>query len=280
MKRRLIEEKGADPSRVHVIHNWADCEAITPRTEGQRVCPRARPGRSVRPDAFGQRRPLAEPRSAHRGGGAAAVAGAARHRHRRRRREAPAAAGRGGAPRADEHPVLSVSAQGAAATSRSRPPMRFSSRSSRGSKATSCRASCTASSRRAVRSSRRSTRAARPRRSRASISCGTIAAPGDADALAAAIAALYDDPAGARVDGRERATRGAAATTAASPCRRTTICSPAWTGGVRGMIKRLFDASLSAVGLRRLGAALVRDSRSRSSSRTAARCSFRRHASA
>jgi glycosyltransferase involved in cell wall biosynthesis len=30
MKRRLIEEKGADPSRVHVIHNWADCHAITP----------------------------------------------------------------------------------------------------------------------------------------------------------------------------------------------------------------------------------------------------------
>ena len=30
MKRRLVEEKGADPARVHVIHNWADCEAITP----------------------------------------------------------------------------------------------------------------------------------------------------------------------------------------------------------------------------------------------------------
>ena len=30
MKRRLVEEKGADPDRVHVIHNWADCEAITP----------------------------------------------------------------------------------------------------------------------------------------------------------------------------------------------------------------------------------------------------------
>lgn len=30
MKRRLVEEKGADPERVHVIHNWADCEAITP----------------------------------------------------------------------------------------------------------------------------------------------------------------------------------------------------------------------------------------------------------
>jgi glycosyltransferase involved in cell wall biosynthesis len=33
MKRRLVEEKGADPSRVHVIHNWADCEAITPKSK-------------------------------------------------------------------------------------------------------------------------------------------------------------------------------------------------------------------------------------------------------
>jgi len=30
MRRRLVDEKGADPARVHVIHNWADCEAITP----------------------------------------------------------------------------------------------------------------------------------------------------------------------------------------------------------------------------------------------------------
>jgi colanic acid biosynthesis glycosyl transferase WcaI len=30
MKRRLVEEKGAVAARVHVIHNWADCEAITP----------------------------------------------------------------------------------------------------------------------------------------------------------------------------------------------------------------------------------------------------------
>ncbi len=30
MRRRLVEEKGADPARVHVIHNWADCEAIVP----------------------------------------------------------------------------------------------------------------------------------------------------------------------------------------------------------------------------------------------------------
>ncbi|HKF65925.1 MAG TPA: glycosyltransferase family 4 protein [Vicinamibacterales bacterium] len=30
MKRRLVEEKGAAPSRVYVIHNWADCDAIMP----------------------------------------------------------------------------------------------------------------------------------------------------------------------------------------------------------------------------------------------------------
>ena len=30
MRRRLVEEKGADPARVDVIHNWADCEAIVP----------------------------------------------------------------------------------------------------------------------------------------------------------------------------------------------------------------------------------------------------------
>jgi glycosyltransferase involved in cell wall biosynthesis len=30
MRRRLVEEKGADPQRVSVIHNWADCEAIVP----------------------------------------------------------------------------------------------------------------------------------------------------------------------------------------------------------------------------------------------------------
>jgi len=30
MRTRLVDEKGADPARVHVIHNWADCEAIVP----------------------------------------------------------------------------------------------------------------------------------------------------------------------------------------------------------------------------------------------------------
>jgi glycosyltransferase involved in cell wall biosynthesis len=30
MKRRLVEGKGATPSKVAVIHNWADCTAVTP----------------------------------------------------------------------------------------------------------------------------------------------------------------------------------------------------------------------------------------------------------
>ncbi len=30
MRRRLVEEKGADPARMTVIHNWADCDLITP----------------------------------------------------------------------------------------------------------------------------------------------------------------------------------------------------------------------------------------------------------
>lgn len=30
MQRRLVDEKGAAPSRVTVIHNWADCSAIQP----------------------------------------------------------------------------------------------------------------------------------------------------------------------------------------------------------------------------------------------------------
>jgi colanic acid biosynthesis glycosyl transferase WcaI len=31
MRRRLVEEKGADSERISIIHNWADCEAIAPQ---------------------------------------------------------------------------------------------------------------------------------------------------------------------------------------------------------------------------------------------------------
>jgi colanic acid biosynthesis glycosyl transferase WcaI len=30
MRARLVDEKGADPARVHVIPNWSDCDAIVP----------------------------------------------------------------------------------------------------------------------------------------------------------------------------------------------------------------------------------------------------------
>jgi colanic acid biosynthesis glycosyl transferase WcaI len=30
MRSRLVEEKAADPARVHIVHNWADCEAVRP----------------------------------------------------------------------------------------------------------------------------------------------------------------------------------------------------------------------------------------------------------
>lgn len=36
MRQRLIEGKGADPAKVVVIHNWADCELITPRSKRNR----------------------------------------------------------------------------------------------------------------------------------------------------------------------------------------------------------------------------------------------------
>jgi glycosyltransferase involved in cell wall biosynthesis len=33
MRARLVDEKGADPARVRVIHNWADCDRIKPGTK-------------------------------------------------------------------------------------------------------------------------------------------------------------------------------------------------------------------------------------------------------
>jgi glycosyltransferase involved in cell wall biosynthesis len=33
MRSRLVDEKGADPARVHVVHNWADCEAVRPASK-------------------------------------------------------------------------------------------------------------------------------------------------------------------------------------------------------------------------------------------------------
>ena len=36
MKRRLVAGKGADPGKISVIHNWADCEAIQPAPRDNR----------------------------------------------------------------------------------------------------------------------------------------------------------------------------------------------------------------------------------------------------
>src|SRR5262249_56081741 len=33
MRERLVAAKGADPAKVSVIHNWADCAAITPEAK-------------------------------------------------------------------------------------------------------------------------------------------------------------------------------------------------------------------------------------------------------
>jgi glycosyltransferase involved in cell wall biosynthesis len=34
MRDHLVEHRGVDPARVAVIHNWADCAALTPRSKG------------------------------------------------------------------------------------------------------------------------------------------------------------------------------------------------------------------------------------------------------
>ncbi len=33
MRARLVEEKGADPNTITIVHNWADCEAIRPASK-------------------------------------------------------------------------------------------------------------------------------------------------------------------------------------------------------------------------------------------------------
>ena len=59
MKRRLVEGKGADPAKVAVIHNWADCRVVTPGPRDNAFRPAARPRRSFRRAARGQHRALA-----------------------------------------------------------------------------------------------------------------------------------------------------------------------------------------------------------------------------
>ena len=94
MRRRLVEEKGADPRAGPRHPQLGGLRRDSAGPEGQRVRARARARRSVRGHAFGQRRPVAEPRGADRGGRPAAVEGAADDRHRRRRIQAPGARAR------------------------------------------------------------------------------------------------------------------------------------------------------------------------------------------
>jgi glycosyltransferase involved in cell wall biosynthesis len=162
MKRRLVEEKGADPDRVHVIHNWADCEAITPgpkdnafaRAHG--LCDRfvlmhsGNVGLSQDLDLLVEAAALLQSRErlivAIVGDGA-------------RRQPLQEMTARRGLTNVRFFRISLKSCW----TNRSRRPMRFSCRSNRGSKAISCRARCTAFWRRGARLWPPSTRAAKRR---------------------------------------------------------------------------------------------------------------------
>ena len=79
--------------------------------------------------------------------------------------------------------------------------------------------------------------------------CGLLAAAGDPEALADAIAALYDDPGGDSRDGPSARGPRRCSSIAASPCRPTTTCSTRVAGlRPRCMIKRVFDCALAGIG--------------------------------
>ena len=128
MKRRLVEEKGADPARVHVIHNWADCDAITPEPKD---------------NAFARAHGLADRFVLMHSGNVGLSQNldvlleaaarlrrkdAARHRDRRRRRAAPPLQDDGGPARARRTSGSSRISPRSCSTSRSRRPMRSSCR--------------------------------------------------------------------------------------------------------------------------------------------------------
>ena len=208
MRRRLVEEKGADPARVHVIHNWADCDAIVP---------------GPKDNAFARAHGLVDRfvlmhsgnvglsqnlEVLDRGRRPAAVEGAADDRDRRRRIEAPRARGDGGGARARPtsrffpyQPKALLHESFASADAFRRVAQEPAS------KASSCRARCTGSwppARPYIAATDPSSGAGG--RSRADGGCGLVAAPGDPAALADAIVALHDDPAATREMG-ERARR-------------------------------------------------------------------------
>ena len=88
MQRRLVEEKGADPARTSRDPQLGRLRSDRARRQGQRLYARARSRRSLRADALGEHRDVAESRRAHRRGGSAAVARAPRDPDRRRGGEA------------------------------------------------------------------------------------------------------------------------------------------------------------------------------------------------
>ena len=184
--RRLVDGKGADPRSVAVIHNWADCAAIAPparRTTRSRArtaspsssssctratsaCRRISTCSSTRPRAS---RPHRDIVVVIVGDGAAAPA-----------LEAPRP--RAG-PRQRPLPALPAARAPARVVRHRRRVRRLAQ--ARASPATSCRASSTASWPPGGRTSRRWSEPARSRRSRRRTTAGLLAAPGDADDLAA-----------------------------------------------------------------------------------------------
>ena len=98
MKRRLVETKGADPREDSRHPQLGRRRSHSARAEGQRVRARARPGRQVRRDAFGQRRHVAERRRAARRRRRWWRSPGRRDRHRRRGRAQGVSAAGGRAP--------------------------------------------------------------------------------------------------------------------------------------------------------------------------------------
>ena len=111
MQRRLIEEKGADPERVHIIHNWADCDAIVPGPKDNAFAREQGLADRFVADAFGQRRVVAESRRPGGGRRSTPIKGATHNRDRRRRSQAPYARGDHDVARPHQRPLPAVSAQ-------------------------------------------------------------------------------------------------------------------------------------------------------------------------
>ena len=217
MAQRLVEGKGADPARITVIHNWADTVGDRAVREAQPVCRRPRPRRSLRRAARRQHRDVAESRRGDRRGRAASrrpdilvlFIGDGNRRRGARRARRPRTR-----PRA-----TSASCPSSRAISCAGPTRRATSawcRSSRGWRATSCRASSIRSSPPAgpyVAAVEASSEVAALT---ARHDCGVLVTPGDAEALAARSGARARSGTPSH-DGRPRPRAAVAALRARSP---------------------------------------------------------------